>query len=261
MRTFEMNRDHLPFLVVASLLLAVAAGRPAVAAAQSGTPTLATREQLRERSAELERRLQSATLTEEGRARVRSELERVRARLEEGDFRPGDVVSLDVWGNEELTGTFTVGSDQQLQLPALAPVDMEGVLYSEADSVIREHLGRYLRDVRVEVRSLKRVAVLGAVNSPGFYDLRPSASVADALMAAGGPAQDAELDDMELRRDGRNVLQQPSGEVQTMTLEELGLRRGDQFYVPQGGGGLSFGAVVGIISGIGTTAFAISRIF
>ena len=103
--------------------------------------------------------------------------------------------------------------------------------------------------------------VLGAVNDPGFYDLQPSASVADALMAAGGPAQNAELDGMELRRDGRNVLENRSSEVQTMTLEQLALRRGDQFYVPQGGGGLSFGAVVGVISGIGTTAFAISRIF
>lgn len=246
---------------VAALLLAAAVGLPSTAAAQAGTPTLATREQLDQRSQELEARLQAGGLEQEERARLAADLERVRTRLEEGDFRPGDVVSMDVWGNEELSGNFTVDADGRVQLAGLDPVSLDGVLYAEADSVIREHLERYLRDVRVQVRPLKRVAVLGAVSNPGFYDLGPSASVSDALMAAGGPVQNAEMDELELRRDGRNILENRSGEVQAMSLAELGLRRGDQFFVPQRGEGIGFGTVVGIISGLGTAAFGISRLF
>lgn len=261
-----MNRyqpDHRPQIraLVSALLLAAAVGLPATVAAQSGVPTLATREQLDQRSQELEARLQAGGLEQEERARLAADLERVRTRLEEGDFRPGDVVSMDVWGNEELSGDFTVDADGRIQMAGLDPVSLDGVLYAEADSVIREHLERYLRDVRVQVRPLKRVAVLGAVSNPGFYDLGPSASVSDALMAAGGPAQNAEMDELELRRDGRNILARRSDEVQAMSLAELGLRRGDQFFVPQRGEGIGLGTVVGIISGLGTAAFGISRLF
>ncbi|MFW6198542.1 MAG: polysaccharide biosynthesis/export family protein [Acidobacteriota bacterium] len=261
MNRFQSDRRPEIRVLVSALLLAAAVGLPAVVVAQSGTPTLATREQLDQRSQELEARLEAGGLEQEERARLAADLERVRTRLEEGDFRPGDVVAMEVWGNDELSGEFTVDADGRVQLAGLDPVSLDGVLYAEADSVIREHLEQFLRDVRVQVRPLKRVAVLGAVSSPGFYDLGPSASVSDALMAAGGPVQDAEMDDLELRRDGRNLFEDRSGDVQSLSLADLGLRRGDQFFVPQRGQGIGFMTVVGVISGLGTAAYGISRIF
>lgn len=220
----------------------------------------ATRQELRSRLDRLEKTVASRPGSQDARE-ARERLDVIRRRLEQGDFQPGDVVRLTARPDTALNGTFRVNEARELELPTIPDVDLAGVLYAEADSVVRRHVAEYIRDPAVRVQVTRRIAVLGAVQSPGFYDLAPSTTLSDVLMAAGGPTGNAELDDIELRRNGKNVLEGRDPSLQRMTLADLGPSRDDQLVVPQQGGGFGVTEALGVISSVSGVAWAITRIF
>lgn len=231
---------------------------------------LATRAQLEAQLESLERLREEegargdAEDAEDGTRSIAQRIEKIRERLRAGDFRSGDLVELRVIGDSDLTGTFTVNRNLALDLGTLPPISLEGVLYSEVEEALQEAISQYVREPSVRARALMRVAVVGGVSNPGFYDLAPTATLSEALMQAGGPSQGAKLDEMEYRRGGMDLLdrreaaEQP---VETLTLAELGAQRGDQLVVPPGGGQGSFMTVLGVVSGISGVAWAVTRVF
>lgn len=233
------------------------------ASAEAGTAVadrpLATRAELEARLETLEAR----TSGSDGTASVEEQrqAERIRERLRRGDFKVGDLVDLQVRQDQALQGTFPINRDRALELPTLPAVSMEGILYSEVEEHLREALGEYLRAPTVRARALWRVAVVGGVSSPGYYDLSPATTVSEALMRAGGPTQRAKLDEVEFRRGEENLLDSWDEPVESITLAELDARRGDQIYVPQSGGGAGVMRVIGLISGVSGLAWAVVRIF
>lgn len=239
---------------------------PATAAAQAGASTaerpLATRAQLRAQVDSLEQHM--TTVSDERASVVQARIERIRTRLREGDFKTGDLIDLRVRGDADLTDTFSVNRNRQLELGNLPPVDLEGVLYSEVEEVLQEAISQYVREPNVRARPLLRVAVVGGVTNPGYYDLPPTSTLSEALMRAGGPSQQAKLDEIEFRRSGQNILEdreEIERPVETLSLADLGAQRGDQLYVPQGGGQGSVMTVLGVLSGLTGAVWAVSRIF
>lgn len=260
----------LSVLAVPALLLAASA--PA-AAQSTGQPTgsrevgagatvaerpLATRAQLEAQLEALESRSGAAPA-------VQAQIEKIRTRLREGDFRAGDLVDLRVRGDADLTGSFSVNENRALEAGNLPPLSLDGVLYSEVEPALQEAISQYVRDPYVRARVLMRIAVVGGVGRPGFYDLPPTATLSEALMEAGGPASRAKLDEIEYLRRGNDLLDERKGAmdrpVETLTLAELGARRGDQLRVPPGDGKGSFMTVVGVVSGLSGIAWGISRVF
>lgn len=253
-------------LAVPALLLLAAA--PA-AAQSTGSPDadagmtaaerpLATRAQLEAQLEALESRSGAAPA-------VKQRIERIRTRLREGDFRAGDLVDLRVRGDADLTGTFSVNENRALEAGNLPPLSLDGVLYSEVEPALEEAIRQYVRDPSVRARVLMRIAVVGGVGKPGFYDLPPTATLSEALMEAGGPSSRAKLDEIEYLRQGNDLLEKreetTDRPVETLTLAELGARRGDQLRVPPGDGKGSFMTVLGVVSGISGIAWGISRVF
>lgn len=247
-------------LVVTALTLLLTVPAPAQIYLTSQSSTPETRKELRSRLQQLESLVESGANGEKA-SDARRRIEVIRRRLEEGDFQPGDVVRLSVRSDTALTGMFTVNSQRALELPTISDVELAGVLYSEADQVIREHLSQYLRDPNVRVEVTRRIAILGAVQNPGFYDLAPTTTLSDALMAAGGPAGNAKLEDIKLRRNGTNILEGRDPNLQRMTLAELGPSQDDQLVVPQSGSGFGVMDALGVVSGVSGTVWALSRIF
>lgn len=170
---------------------------------------------------------------DERTAQVERRLATVEQRLRIGDFRPGDMVSLDVRGREEYTGNFPVQPDQTLELPGLEPIPLGGVLYSEATAVIREALATVLRNPVVELTFQMRLAVTGEVGAPGFYDVPGTILLSDVLTLAEGPTQRADLDRMEVRRDGETIMSGQRLVTQGFTLDDLGLKSGDVIRIPE----------------------------
>lgn len=256
---------HLPRLLTACLLggvlLPLTVTHSAPAQAQGAGSTYETRAELEQMQADLEERLADLDRDSDRRASVREELSRVRQRLEEGDFRTGDAVEIRVPRSDTLSGVFQVDAGPRLRLPTVGEIDLDGVLYAEADSVIGAQLREYVRAERIDVRPLKRVAVLGSVGDPGYYDVPPSITISDLLMRAGGPTQSSDLEELELRRDGRTIASAREGLRESATLAELDVERGDQLRVPQESGGTSFGTIMSVVGAVSTLAFAATRIF
>lgn len=245
----------------AALLLAGPAAAQTGATGQGGMSAApAPRSELESRLERLEQSVQEGESGREARD-ARQRIEVIRRRLEQGDFQPGDVVRLTVRSDSSLTGTFQVNGQRDLELPTVPDVSLAGVLYAEADSAVREHLGEFIRDPEVRVQVTRRLAILGAVQNPGFYDLAPSTTLSDALMEAGGPTGNADLDDLRLRRGGRNVLEGRDPSLQRMTLADLGPSQDDQLVVPQSGGGFGVLDALGVVSTISGAVWGLTRIF
>lgn len=108
------------------------------------------------------------------------------------DYRihPGDVLSVQVYGEPSLTQTTAVLPDGSISYPLAGRIPVGGLSTEAASTRISESLGRFVRrpSVTVTVSSAAQytVLVLGNVKNPGKYNLRSDARVTDAIAAAGG---------------------------------------------------------------------------
>jgi len=160
----------------------------------------------------------------------------LRNRLEHGDFQDGDRIVVQLLGNVAYHDTITVRAGKMLPLPRMDDLPLEGVLRSELNDRLSSHLAKYLRDSTARATPLLRVAVLGQVGRPGFYYTPADVLLSDVLMMAGGPAGDANLNGMTIRRSGEtiwNAEDTRTAVTDGLSLDRLHLRAGDEIYVPQ----------------------------
>lgn len=115
--------------------------------------------------------------------------------LEDYELGPGDEVTISVPEVEELQNQKgRISQDGTLSLPLLGTVDVGGLTEDQARQVMVQRLSKYMKVPRVEMyvdryRS-RGVAVAGAVQKPGVYDLATFGdSLDDVLAMAGGPTQ------------------------------------------------------------------------
>lgn len=169
------------------------------------------------------------------RTQARLEADRVRIRLEQGDFRVGDELALVVEGEETLSQSFTLRPGPTLALPGVGNIDMAGVLRSEVEEFMTAQLAQYIRDPVVRVESTMRLTISGSVGQPGFYSLPPDRALTDAIMLAGGPGALAQLRGIYIERGTAQIwsgeyLQQAIADGRT--LDQLSLQAGDHIVVP-----------------------------
>ena len=160
----------------------------------------------------------------------------VRERLQNGDFNVGDRIALRVANVPALTDTFTVRGGRVLELPDIGPIPLTGVLWSEATPYLTKQIAKYVVNPTVTAQPLIRVAVSGAVTKPGFYSVRPDMLVSDALMSAGGPTTQANVEGTTIRRNGKEIVKanRLREEVASgATIDQLDLRAGDEIYVAE----------------------------
>lgn len=248
---------------VLGLTLLILLGTASGAAAQETIAYDATREELQQRLDSLEAVLFSGGQGSGGGDGDRTvrQAQRIQSRLENGDMQGGDMIRVQVASDSILSGTYRVTDGRAIDVPTVGQVDVSGLLYSEVADSVRQALGSVVRTTRIQVQPLIRVAVLGQVGSPGYYDLSPTATVSDALMRAGGPTSSAEVQETRLRRPEQGE----SGDgtrVRSLTgssLAELGVTRGDEVFVPGSGGGLSIGTITTVLGIASSLTLIITR--
>jgi polysaccharide export outer membrane protein len=117
-----------------------------------------------------------------------------RPSAQEAGYRlaPGDRVALSVYGQTELSGEFTVGSDGALFLPLIGEVPVSGSTLPEAQKQVVARLSEgYLQQpvVSLRVTEMRPIFVLGDVRNPGSYGFRPGLTVLSGVALAGGYAR------------------------------------------------------------------------
>lgn len=239
-------------IAILCLLATLAASRPV--AAQNPAPDARRVEATRQ---DLQALLTNGKLTGDERSTVE-------ARLKDGDFQPGDRISLIVLGDTALSDTFTVRPGRMLQLPNIPEISLQGVLRSEFPAYVKGKLLQYLKDPQVTATPLVRLAVLGAVNRPGFYVMPATTLASDVVMAAGGPAAIADISKATVRRGSVPVIdskQMRQAFADGVSIDQLNLHSGDEIVIGQKSGGIKDALrTAGLVSGIVLGIFALTRI-
>jgi protein involved in polysaccharide export with SLBB domain len=160
----------------------------------------------------------------------------LRNRLQHGDFQEGDRIVVSLLGSTVFNDTIVVRAGKLLPLPRMGDVALEGVLRSELNARVSSQLARFLRDSSVRTTPLLRLAVLGQVGRPGFYYTPADVLLSDVIMIAGGPAQNADMGRMSIRRGGETIWNAQDTRTAVsdgLSLDRLHMRAGDELYVEE----------------------------
>lgn len=219
----------------------------------------AARSELVARVAELERSTASGQPSGVARTRAVAELAAIRNRLQDGDFRVGDRFILTLRQEAVVSDTVSVRDSLNVTIAGLPDVSLTGVLRSELDERMNSHVARFLRNATVRTSLLTRIAIQGAIRTPGFYYVDPDRPVSDLVMVSGGPAELANLNEVEISRGTAKVLTTKDSKraiKEGRTLEQLDVQSGDEVRIPAKRGRPSFQAVIQLLFVFSSLFFA-----
>ena len=112
------------------------------------------------------------------------------ARAEEYRLGAGDVLTIGVWGYENLQAKdLVVRPDGNIAFPIVGEIKAAGVSSGQLTDLLTKGLSDYINNPKVTVNVLKfhttRVYVLGKVARPGMYELEKQHNLLDAIGIAG----------------------------------------------------------------------------
>ena len=143
-----------------------------------------------------------------------------------GPYKIGrdDVLDVFVWKDKQLSGRITVDSDGTVTLPLIGQVRAAGLTTKELQTDLTARYARFVHDPKVTVQVFDPASrvfyVLGEVSKPGMYKLMSGETLSQALAAAGGPTEYANLRRIKIVRR--------KDDAQTeMTVNYSGVRSGD----------------------------------
>ena len=104
-------------------------------------------------------------------------------------LEPGDEISLEVWGRENLSGKHIVGPDGKITIPVVGVLKLAGLTREQAEKTITGYLSKYYTDLSVTLRvdryTSYRVYVLGRVANPGAVQFESQPTLLDVVTRAG----------------------------------------------------------------------------
>ena len=128
-----------------------------------------------------------------------------------GDYlvRPGDEISLTIWGSVDADVQTTVDRAGRINVPRVGAIAVAGVRNADLADVINRRVAQTFRNFQLtatlgQVRPI-RVFVSGYVQHPGSITVNGLSSVLHALMRAGGPSGAGSFRDIHLRRAGKEI--------------------------------------------------------
>jgi protein involved in polysaccharide export with SLBB domain len=143
-------------------------------------------------------------------------------------LRPGDLIRLEIWREEDLSGEFRVNELGVVTLPLIGAKDTKDVPMGELRNQLIAEYRIQLQNPSITVTPLRQVHVLGEVNQPGMYAIDPTVTLAGAIALAGGASSLGDLRKIQIVRDGNVISNAVQAEA---TLDQIDMRSGDQIFV------------------------------
>ena len=157
----------------------------------------------------------------------------------------GDELDITFWqGGKSEIKKVIVQIDGTISLPYQAALKISGYTPREIDVLITDILKTYERTPRVDIQVTasrsKFVSIFGEIQNlsrqptgPGTYALKGRESLVDFLSRVGGPTKEANLNSVQIIRDGKTVLLNLSRAIRQGDLSENAIiDDGDTIFVP-----------------------------
>ena len=160
-------------------------------------------------------------------------------------LKPSDVVSVDVYQEEDLDKQVRIEGDGSVALPLVGKVRIAGMTVAEAQDLIRDLYNRdYLVDPQISLIvtqfSPKVVTILGSVNGAGKVDMPPDRdlTLTEAMAAVGGISRLGNPKNVLIKRvDGSGRARQMevnfSKIVTDPNVKDIVLQEGDTVWVSE----------------------------
>lgn len=222
-------------LAMCVALVGLGVGAPTLIAQQAPVVMQrATRAELTAQVTNYEKQLASGV---KDRKKVEADLAALKIRLADGDFQLGDRFLITITQDAlSRSDTATVRDSLTVSLVGLPDVSLKGALRSELNERLSAHVARFLRNSSVRTIVFTRIGIFGGVGRPGYYAASPDQPISELLQLAGGPATDARVNELELKRNDKVLLSAKAARnafKEGRTLEQLDVRSGDEIFVPQ----------------------------
>lgn len=124
---------------------------------------------------------------------------------------PDDVLEINVFQIEDLSGEYTVNGKGELNMPLIGKVLVAGLTAEDIENALEVMYEQdYLVDpditVRVTEYQSQQITVLGEVNVPGMYPLKGQTTLMEALALARGVNRIANLEQVIIFREEDSVV-------------------------------------------------------
>ena len=121
---------------------------------------------------------------------------------------PGDILKISVYGEDKLTGAYTIDGNGEIDLPLIGSLKAQGI----GVDALRQHIVAklaqgYLKDpnVTIEMKKFRPFYIMGEIQDPGGYEYVNGISVRNAVAISGGFTYRADRDDIIIiRKQGEN---------------------------------------------------------
>ena len=131
--------------------------------------------------------------------------------IPEYKLQPGDVLSISVWKEEDLSRAVVIRPDGFITFPLVGETSAAGHSIENVRSRITEKLKKYIPDPVVSVStgqlSGNLIYVIGKVQRPGVFPVARNIDIVQALSTAGGTTTYAALNKIKILRRENGTLQ------------------------------------------------------
>lgn len=156
-------------------------------------------------------------------------------KIQAQSLNPGDGVRLAFFNiTDKISGDYFITQDRMLQLPFVGTLQTENITFESLKKEIISKYDSLYRQPEVTVRPLYRINVLGEVKTPGSYYATGVEKISDLLALAGGETSDADLGDMYIVRNDREIKIDAAKIIEEgENKNDISLTSGDRLYVPR----------------------------
>jgi polysaccharide biosynthesis/export protein len=162
--------------------------------------------------------------------------------LAEYKISAGDVVSIVVYPVDEYSKEVTVQPDGAVELSLLGAILVKGLTAHELQTLLEQKYSRFVANPKVTVNvrrfSGRRVAIIGEIRNPGYYEYRDGLRMLELVAMAGGLTDQAKANHAKVLRQTETSLEHYEINIAKIlegkTDRNPAVNPGDTIYVPKG---------------------------